>query len=507
MESLVTVIINSFNSFAGLSGKLNHVFLFSGNVEVIDLDNPVTRSDSFPASWVYSLGILLLLLVIVIFLLRKSSRDLKLDFEELKKNQKRLQKINDDLKRQLSKLSIPKAKPVQEQPEFFDATSGGIVVTDVDGKIISVNNGFKESFGFTKEAFIKKYGDNYKNSSSYPKAIDEAVNTKRNVIFPSLRENVHGERIWINTEVCPILNKQGNIVKLYFFETDVNLYKVIETEIIQQRDEVELEKTKAQMQRNKMQVKFQGFSDSVNYAQRIQKAILPSAETLDEFFEEQFVLYHPRDVVSGDFYWVTEKGSRQIVVVADCTGHGVPGAFMSILGINFLNEIVSKNRKLSAAGILDKLRKLVVDALNSPQDEEGAQDGMDMGVCIFDKEKKVVQYSGANNSIYIIRNQILEIHKGDRMPVGNHPKMDQSFKNNNIQIEKGDSIYLFTDGYIDQFGWRNGKKFKSRPFQDQLLQLQDIPMKGQKIILENTINNWRGDIEQVDDMLVLGLKI
>ncbi len=460
----------------------------------------------FPENLFYLLIALVVIMLIIILLVVRNNKRTKSEMQGMTKNQQLLQKINDDFKKQITSLRTKKTDKAT-RPEFFNTTSNGIVITDNTGEILEMNDGFTNSFGFTKETFIERYGTNYKQSSSYPKAIDEAINSKRNVNFPSVRENSEGEQIWINTEVCPIIDKTGIINKLYFLETDINLYKIIETEILQQRDEVEIEKTKAEMQRDKMQNKYKGFSDSVNYARRIQKAILPSDQSLKQLFSEHFVLYQPRDVVSGDFYWVSEKGSKKIIVAADCTGHGVPGAFMSILGINFLNEIISKHRKISAAGILDKLRSLVIEALNNQQDNEEAKDGIDLGLCIFDLEKKTLQFAGANNSLYLIRNRELNITKGDRMPVGIHPKMHLSFTNKEIELLEGDAIYMFTDGYVDQFGWRNGKKFKTRQFQEQLIQLQDIPMKGQRIILENTISNWKGDLEQVDDILVMGIKI
>jgi serine phosphatase RsbU (regulator of sigma subunit) len=234
---------------------------------------------------------------------------------------------------------------------------------------------------------------------------------------------------------------------------------------------------------------------------------LPSNDLVVKIIEDHFILYKPRDIVSGDFYWFTSFKNKIVIAAADCTGHGVPGAFMSLIGISFLNEIVNGKQIFNANEILNHLRDSIILSLQHSGKDEETKDGMDIALCIIDKEKKELQYAGANNPMLIIRNnKIIEI-KPDKMPIGGHRLSANPFKNNIMKYEENDSIYLFTDGYVDQFGGLNDKKFKSHNFRKLLLQIQDFPIKKQKSILDNKFEAWKGNSEQVDDILVIGIKL
>jgi len=215
-------------------------------------------------------------------------------------------------------------------------------------------------------------------------------------------------------------------------------------------------------------------SDSINYAQRIQSAVLPAQETISRLLPENFILYKPRDIVSGDYYWITKIQDKTVVVVADCTGHGVPGAFMSMLGISLLNKLFVDTEEISAAKVLNILRDDVIISLNQDEnmavsDENGnrshvVKDGMDMAIMIFDFNDKTMQYAGAYNPFYLVRNKELLHFKGDRMPVGVYLEKKSSFTNQEIEIEKGDIIYAFSDGYVDQMDVTGSKKFLTKNF-------------------------------------------
>ena len=222
--------------------------------------------------------------------------------------------------------------------------------------------------------------------------------------------------------------------------------------------------------------------------------------------KDSFVLYLPKDIVSGDFYWVKEKNESLVIIAADCTGHGVPGAFMSMLGISFLNEIVEKDNITSPEKILNTLRENIVTALRQRGLETESKDGMDMAVCSYNKKLKRLSFAGANNPLYIVRNNKLIQTRGNRMPVAIHVKMDD-FTKYDIPIETGDSLYMFSDGYADQFGGPKGKKFKNKKFKQLLVDIQDENMITQKEILNKTITEWRGELEQIDDIVVLGFKV
>ena len=260
-------------------------------------------------------------------------------------------------------------------------------------------------------------------------------------------------------------------------------------------------------QKEEIAEKNQNITASIEYAKRIQTAILPSHEYAKEILPEHFILFRPRDIVSGDFYWMTKKDNLLVLIAADCTGHGVPGAFMSMLGVSFLNEIVNRHEVTSAEVILNSLRADIKKTLGQEGKEGEAKDGMDIALCIVDSEKMKMQYAGAYNPMYLYRNNELMEVKGDRMPIGIHIKEKESFTNNKIDLQKGDVFYIFSDGYQDQFGGEDGQKFKTKNFKQFLLEIHQKPMVEQREILDTRIDEWRGKWEQVDDIIILGVRI
>jgi serine phosphatase RsbU (regulator of sigma subunit)/ligand-binding sensor domain-containing protein len=264
-------------------------------------------------------------------------------------------------------------------------------------------------------------------------------------------------------------------------------------EIVAQKDDIE-EKNKDIM-------------SSIRYAQRIQEAVSPQKKLMDKVFPEHFVLWKPRDIVSGDFYWMMQKNGKAIIAAADCTGHGVPGAFMSIMGISFLNEIANNKDVNTAAEALNQLRHNVITSLNQEGSETDTKDGMDISLCVYDFDTMMMQFAGAYNPLYMIREGELSVIKADRMPIGVHERDDKPFTNMEFSMHKGDIYYILSDGYIDQFGGDKGKKFMTKRFKELLLEIYDKPMETQKEILWNTIVEWRGDIEQIDDIIIIGIKV
>jgi serine phosphatase RsbU (regulator of sigma subunit) len=247
--------------------------------------------------------------------------------------------------------------------------------------------------------------------------------------------------------------------------------------------------------------------DSINYASKIQKAMLPSVKTIAESFSDFMLLFLPQNVVSGDFYWYRKLDNYVVFIVADCTGHGVPGAFMSMLGMSFLNDVVMENRTEKPDEILEILREKVKTSLKQTKQNKIASDGMDMSLCILDTKNNVLHFAGANNPLYLIRNKQLHIFKADPQPVSIYLK-EAEFTHQKIEVQKGDCIYIFSDGYIDQFGGEHGDKFKSKRFKELLVAISDQPMSEQKIILERMLEEWMHDrFEQLDDILVFGVRV
>jgi len=290
---------------------------------------------------------------------------------------------------------------------------------------------------------------------------------------------------------------QGSIKKLIGELKDIN----------HNLEEKVKNRTKAlQHQKELMEEKNKEIVDSINYAQRLQNAILPDMEKVKEGLPDSFILFKPKDIVSGDFYWMANKGGKVLIAAVDCTGHGVPGAMVSVIGSNGLYRCIKEFNLIQPAEILDKLTDLVIETFDSGGHE--VKDGMDIALCLIDTEKNVVEYAGANNPLWYCKKgeEVVQEIKADKQPIGNFDYR-KPFTNHVLQLDKGDSIYFFTDGFADQFGGEKGKKFKYKPFRNLLLSNMDKPMEVQKDIIDRQFEGWMGEYEQVDDVCVIGVKL
>lgn len=295
-------------------------------------------------------------------------------------------------------------------------------------------------------------------------------------------------------------------------------------EILQQRDEIEAQRNLVFEQKDQLEDIHKEVTNSIQYAKRIQASTLPKNEVLQNSFKDSFILFKPKDVVSGDFYWFASVENHTIITVADCTGHGVPGAFMSMLGISLLKEIVVKEYITEPAIILRKLRKEIINALQQKGISGEQKDGMDMALISYNNDTKQLKYAGANNPLYIVSSRNIECEtaeikvtesencskklyefKADKMPIAIYVKMDK-FTSHEITLEEGDIIYMSSDGFPDQFGGPKGKKFKYKPFKELLLDDSKLSMDTQHDKLNTTIVDWMGDLEQIDDICIMGIK-
>ncbi|MES2590358.1 MAG: SpoIIE family protein phosphatase [Bacteroidota bacterium] len=286
--------------------------------------------------------------------------------------------------------------------------------------------------------------------------------------------------------------------------------RVLEAKVIERTEQVVHQKEEIEAKNGELEVLYKHVTDSIKYAKRIQEAILPPDSLLKKILPNSFVLYKPKDIVSGDFYWADQKDGKTMFAAVDCTGHGVPGAFMSIVGHNILKHVVSNNKFTTPSLILDSLNEGVSETLHHGHEhEEGqAKDGMDISLCTIDFNTLELQYAGAYNPLYIIRNGQLLQTKADKFPIGLFlGEEKKKFTNHTIQLQKGDTVYIFSDGYADQFGGPFGRKFMAIPFRVLLMDMHKQPIDKQKAILNKTIEEWRGNLDQVDDILVIGVKI
>lgn len=283
--------------------------------------------------------------------------------------------------------------------------------------------------------------------------------------------------------------------------------RFLEQKVIERTEEVVRQKEEIENKNGELEILYKQVTDSIHYAKRIQEAILPPQALFDQLLPNSFVLYKPKDIVSGDFYWLDKKGESVYFAAVDCTGHGVPGAFMSIVGSNLLKDAVNNTDLYAPAEIMDKLNEGVATTLHVGITEKQTKDGMDMTLCALDYKNLKLQFAAAFNPLYIIRDGELIQHKADKFPVGAFIGEKRKFTNNTIDLKKGDMVYIFSDGYADQFGGPKGKKFMAGNFRTLLLEASKLPSEQQRLRLNETIEDWRGELEQVDDILIIGIKI
>lgn len=271
----------------------------------------------------------------------------------------------------------------------------------------------------------------------------------------------------------------------------------------------ELEET-VQLRTGELEKSNNNIKDSLRYAKRIQTSLLSSEELLNDHFSEHFLFYQPKDIVSGDFFWFNQKGDKFTIAAVDCTGHGVPGAFMSILGQNMLNEIVNSRSIYQPNEVLAELNHAVRKALKQTENghsSSSSNDGMDVGMITYCLTHHTMSFSGARRPLYLFCNGELQVIKGSRFSIGGKKNQIKIFEEHQVNVKEGDTLYLFSDGYIDQFGGEDDRKFMAKRFQNLLTEIQDLPMATQRVHIQKTLNRWMGKRKQLDDILIVGIKL
>jgi serine phosphatase RsbU (regulator of sigma subunit)/predicted negative regulator of RcsB-dependent stress response len=320
----------------------------------------------------------------------------------------------------------------------------------------------------------------------YESSGDPAKALKHYKIYHELREEVN------NDEARNRLKNQQIAFAVEKTEKEKEIFQLRNVELKAAYDEIQLINLE--------------ITTSINYASRIQAALLPQKETLEKTLSDHFILFLPRDVVSGDFYWASQVDNKIVFCAADCTGHGVPGAFMSMLGITFLDGIIHKQKILRADEILNRLKQDVMGALKQTGRKEEQKEGIDIALCIYDPANKQLEFAGAYLPLYLIRKGKLEEYTGNKIPISYVEEIPQSYQSKFIEIKKGDVLYLFSDGYADQFGGPDGKKFKYVGLKQYLTDIYNRPMEEQKKLLEENFYSWKGSREQIDDVILMGVR-
>lgn len=391
---------------------------------------------------------------------------------------------------------------------IFKHTNDALMLIDiVDGKIMYANAGAEHLLGYPLDTL-------------YTKTIFDLHEREQLAKSSEIIARVYEEKGLIYTDL-PFVNSNGEKIAV---ECSANVEEFAGKPVIfisarDIRERLRLQE-KIRLQNAIIEQKNKDLIDSITYAKNIQHAILPSHAAMQKAFPDMFVLYLPKDIVSGDFYWYASlkttaetqyapsHSAIDVVAAVDCTGHGVPGAFMSLVGHTLLNQTINSPEVNTPADVIAYMHKALVNTLNKKKDEIVINDGMDMSVCAIDRAHMKAVFSGANHVLYHVRNGVLNEIKGDKQAIG--IQSADSFKpytNNVVELQKGDALYLHSDGFEDQFGGEKGKKYRSAHLRDFLVSIQAQSMEKQKELLFNEFVTWKGKNEQIDDVLIIGIRI
>lgn len=370
-------------------------------------------------------------------------------------------------------------------------TDNVVGIFDASGRIEYVNDSFVKRNLMSLQELKAWYGESLYELSNNPDIrtiVEEAVSNRRSVNYESLNKKVKsGTEVWESSTLTPLFDENDQLKKIIIIDTDVSERKKQEQIITQKNKDI---------------------TDSISYARKIQHAILPSDAAIKAQLPQSFVLYMTKDIVSGDFYWFSHFDTFSIIAAVDCTGHGVPGAFMSLIGYNLLNKIVNEQKITDPRDILLELNMGVLEALHKNESE--SKDGMDIAICRINHKERTIGYAGAMRPLWIINDGVLNEVKADKIPIGTRQKdrdLPIAYTTHNIQVQKGDRFYIFTDGYADQFGGEKDKKYSSARFKELLIAVCEQNFSAQEQHIRNEHFKWKGDNEQVDDILLIGFSL
>ena len=374
----------------------------------------------------------------------------------------------------LTSLSI--TKPIRNIRKILKKLSFGVYSNDT----IKISNDEIGDMGIAATKLI----ENFKKTKNFARALGQAN---------------------FDVEFTPLSDKDEMGLALIQMKGDLFSYRnSMEERVAEQTQALIQEKNKSENQLAEIERLYVDLKSSINYAKRLQDSILPSASYIQKLFPQHFILFMPKDSVSGDFYWMQEQGNKTLFAAADCTGHGVPGAFMSLIAHNALNHVTKVYTK--PGQILNQVNRIASTAFNSEQDEK-IKDGMDIALCSLDRTNLTLEFSGAQNPIYIIRNSELIVLEGEKRSIGIESKEHHLFASQTFQCQPDDMLYLFSDGLADQFGGPNNKKFMRKQLNEILLNIAHENCTSQRKKIEDTILNWKGQEEQTDDILLIGIRL
>lgn len=436
--------------------------------------------------------------------LRTQAEELKSQKEELLAQSEELMnkhEVLSEINLELSKLKVVASK-----------TNNFLYFFDADGNLEWFNESFSSMLGYDYQEYKRRGSKvNIREITYYPgilKILERVKTIRTPVTYESNFKNQEGNNVWYQTTLTPVFDENDQLKSLIAIDTDITNLKTYENELNRQKGEYEIQRNIALMQKESLEFQQKEITDSLRYAKRIQSAILPNQRLILKFWPESFVLLMPRDIVSGDFYWYYRLENKHFIIAVDCTGHGVPGAFMSIIGTYLLNTIIIQNGVSKPSEILKQLNRKIKISLNTENILMQTNDGMDIAICVIDRENNSLEFGSAMRSLYLFNGNEFSELLGDKIPISSDisGNINAHYTDYEVKLQTGATFYMFSDGIIDQFGGKNNKKFLSKRFKQLVTDIQHMPMREQKTIIQATIEDWKGEREQVDDIMVLGIR-
>lgn len=387
--------------------------------------------------------------------------------------------------------AIKKEEEVRNLRNFFNLSIDMICVIDANGYFKEISNSFERTLGYTKKELLLKQWNYFVIDEDQKLTIEEIARLK----------NGNHTCNFENRYTC----KDGSIKYLEWraaLSTEDKLIYAVARDISNHKNE----EKKLKRRNQQLEISEQERLESLRYSRLLQEAILQDPDKLNSIFTDSFIYNSPKNIVSGDFYWFEKQGMNVTIAGADCTGHGMPGALLSILGMSMLHDIIGSSKVITPGKILDQLNETIYNALGKKNGVKQMNDGMDLGLFSINLKSNILQYAGAKNSLYIIRNKSLIKISADRKSIGSSLN-GGVFENHTIEVKTGDMIYIFTDGLVDQFGSEKNKKFGFKRLSELLLSIHEFPATDQKEILKCAIEKWKGNLDQTDDILAIGVRI
>lgn len=454
--------------------------------KIIEQTKRKVEKQNFFLLLIITIFVFMMILFVMLSLFLKQR---KADNKKLKENNKKIAQQKEEIEVQHQHLEMAN-KELEKLSLIAEETDNAVRIMDARGEIVWINKAYTRFYGYTLKEVkqIEKYSLLGNTNNADIKSIANVwFGNKEATTYESLHRKKNGETIWVQTTLTPILDDNRELLKMIAIDSNISRVKEAEEKIRNTNRDI---------------------TESIIYAKNIQDTIMRSFDDFKTYFPESFCFYKPKSIVSGDFYWFSEKNNKIILACTDSTGHGVPGAFMSLMGISFLNKIVNEKGFSNTDIILDRMRINVIEHLNQKELNNKIIEGMDMSIVAIDKENKTLEYSGALNPIYVVRSgEILELLP-DKMSISLSIDKEKPFGATTIEILEGDILYMFTDGFHDQFGGEKNEKIKYHRFKNILVENAKIQgSQAQKEHLEARFTKWKGKNMQIDDVLVIGVKI